>query len=100
MLTWKVKTVMMKFETTGQYRRDIKRIKRQGLDLSLLDDVVQVLLKGELLDPKYNDHALKGNYAGHRECHIKPDWLLIYAINKGGLILTATRTGSHSELFG
>ena len=90
----------MKFETTGQYRKDIKRIKKQGLDLSLLDDVVHVLLKGEMLDPKYKDHALQGNYVGHRECHIKPDWLLIYAINKGELILTATRAGSHSELFG
>jgi mRNA interferase YafQ len=91
---------MMSFETTAQYRRDIKRIQKQGLDLALLDDVVQALLEGKPLAQKHNDHALAGNYAGQRECHIKPDWLLIYAVDKGKLILTATRTGSHSELFG
>lgn len=91
---------MMKFETTSQYRKDIKRMKKQGIDLSLLNQVIQALLQGESLEPKFNDHALKGNYVGHRECHIRPDWLLIYAINKDKLILTATRTGSHSELFG
>ena len=90
---------MMKFETTAQYRRDIKRMQKQKLDLSLLDDVVYTLLDGKPLAPKHEDHALTGIYAGHRECHIKPDWLLIYAIDKGKLILTATRTGSHSELF-
>ena len=90
----------MKFETTNQYRKDIKRVKKQGFDLSLLDDVIETLLEQKQLDPKYSDHALKGNYIGHRECHIKPDWLLIYAINNKKLILTATRTGSHSELFG
>jgi len=88
----------MKFETTARYRKDIKRVKKQGLDLSELNDVINTLLKNKPLDPKYNDHALKGNYKGHRECHIKPDWLLIYAVDKGRLILTATRTGSHSEL--
>lgn len=90
---------MMTFETTSQYRKDIKRIMKQGFDLSLLDSILQTLLEGKRLDPKYYDHALKGNYTGHRECHIRPDWLLIYTINKDRLILTATRTGSHSELF-
>ena len=92
----------MKFEleTTARYRKDIKRVRKQGLDLSLLDAVIQTLLDGKPLDPKYKDHALIGNYLGFRECHIKPDWLFIYAIDKGKLILTATRTGSHSELFG
>ena len=89
----------MEFKTTAKYRRDIKRIKKQGLDISLLDTVIQTLLDGNVLDPKHNDHSLKGNYIGHRECHITPDWLLIYAIDKGNLILTATRTGTHSELF-
>lgn len=90
---------MMKFETTAQYRRDIKRIQKQKLDLRLLDDVIQTLLEGKPLAKKHNDHALTGNYVGLRECHVKPDWLLIYSIDKGNLILTATRTGSHSELF-
>ena len=90
---------MLSFEPTTQYCRDIKRIKRQGYDLSYLDDVINTLLDEKPLAPKHNDHALIGNYIGHRECHIKSDWLLIYAIDKGRLILTATRTGSHSELF-
>jgi len=89
----------MKFETTARYRKDIKRIKKNNLDLSLLDSVIETLLEGKPLDAKYNDHSLKGDYVGHRECHIKPDWLFIYAINKGKLILTATRTGTHSDLF-
>jgi len=90
---------MLKFETTAQYRRDIKRIQRQGLDLSLLDSVVYMILEGKQLAAKYKDHALTGDYVGQRECHIRPDWLLIYAVDKGKLVLTATRTGSHSELF-
>jgi len=89
----------MTFKTTAQYRKDIKRIIKQGFDLSLLDDIILDILNGKSLAPKHNDHALKGDYAGYRECHIKPDWLLIYTIDKGKLILTATRTGSHSELF-
>jgi len=90
---------MMIFKTTAKYRKDIKHIKKQGKSLNLLDAVIEMLLNGNQLPPQYNDHALKGNYVGHRECHIAPDWLLIYAINKNELILTATRTGSHSELF-
>ena len=90
----------MKFETTSQYRKDIKRIKKQKHNLLLLNNVLQTLLDGKPLDPKHNDHALKGDYIGHRECHIKPDWLLIYAYDEGKIILTATRTGSHADLFG
>jgi len=89
----------MRFRTTAKYRKDIKRAIKQKLDISLLNEVILTLLEGKPLAPKYNDHALKGDYRGHRECHISPDWLLIYAIDKGNLILTATRTGSHSELF-
>ena len=93
-----MKMKMLNFETSAQYRRDIKRIMKQGLDLSLLNDVLLTLLEQKPLAHKHKDHALTGNYAGLRECHIKPDWLLIYAIDKGNLILTATRTGSHSDL--
>ena len=64
----------------------------------LLDEVLQTLIEEKQLDAKHRDHALTGNYAGLRECHIKPDWLLIYAVDKGNLILTATRTSSHSDL--
>jgi mRNA interferase YafQ len=90
---------MLKFETTTKFDRDMKRITKRGLNLSLLNAVIQTLIEEKPLDPKHNDHALKGDYAGFRECHILPNWLLIYKINKGRLILTASRTGSHSDLF-
>ena len=64
-----------------------------------LDSVIQTLQEENPLDAKYNDHALTGNYAGHRECHIQSDWLFIYRVDKGNLLLVATRTGSHSDLF-
>ena len=91
---------MFTLRTTAKYRKDRKRAIKQGLPMELLDDVLEKLVNGKQLEPKHNDHALVGNYAGFRECHIKPDWLLVYAINKGELILTATRTGTHAELFG
>jgi mRNA interferase YafQ len=90
---------MLTLIPTSQYRKDRKRLIKQGMQMQLLDDVLQVLLLEQPLDLKHNDHALSGNYSGHRECHVTPDWLLIYAIDKGNLVLSATRTGSHSELF-
>jgi mRNA interferase YafQ len=86
--------------TTGQFRKDEKLARKRGLDISLLKSVIQTLLEEKPLDPKHKDHPLVGNYAGFRECHILPDWLLIYVIDKGRLILTASRTGTHSDLFG
>jgi len=91
---------MLTLHPTSQYRKDRKRLLKQGLAMELLDDIIQNLIEEKPLDLKYNDHSLHGNYSGHRECHVKPDWLFIYAIDKKKLILTATRTGSHSELFG
>ena len=90
---------MLDLVTTTQFRKDLKRARKRGCDMSKLDVVLQTLLKEEALADKYRDHALTGNYIGFRECHIEPDWLLIYAINQGQLILTASRTGSHSDLF-
>ena len=90
---------MLNLKTTSQYRKDRKLAIKRGLPMNLLDDVLQTLIEEKPLDEKHNDHALHGNYAGFRECHIKPDWLLIYAVDKGKLLLTATRTGSHSDLF-
>lgn len=90
---------MLDLVTTSQFRRDLKRIRKRNCNLSKLDDVLQTLLKEEPLDEKYRDHALTGSYIGFRECHIEPDWLLIYAVNQGQLILTAVRTGTHSDLF-
>jgi len=90
---------MLNLQTTAQYRKDRKRAIKRGLPMNLLDDVLDLLIEEKPLDLKHNDHELKGKYAGFRECHIQPDWLLIYAIDKGNLILTTTRTGSHSDLF-
>jgi len=90
---------MLEFETTTQFRKDFKRIEKRKYDLSLMDEVVQTLLEEKPLDAKYRDHALTGDYAGHRECHIQSDWLFIYRVDKGKLVLVATRTGTHSDLF-
>lgn len=84
--------------TTAKFRKDVKLMKKRGKDLKLLQEVIDILLEGEPLDAKYKDHALVGNYIGFRECHIQPDWLLIYMINSEQLIVTASRTGSHSDL--
>ena len=90
---------MLQLVTTTKFRKDYKRIKKRGYDLSLLESVLDTLLREETLDQKYRDHALAGNYIGFRECHIQSDWLLIYAISESELILTASRTGTHSDLF-
>ena len=74
-------------------------MKKRGLDIRLLDNVIDMLRQGQTLDIKYRDHALIGNYEGYRECHIKPDWLLIYYIENDILTLTLSDTGSHSDLF-
>lgn len=90
---------MLQLVTTNQFRKDVKRAKKRGLNLKKLEAVLDPLQKEETLDEKHRDHTLVGNYMGFRECHIEPDWLLVYAIDKGQLILTASRTGSHSDLF-
>lgn len=90
---------MLNLQPTAQYRKDRKRAIKRGLSMNLLDDVLQILVEEKPLEPKHRDHALTGRYAGFRECHVEPDWLLIYAVDKGNLILTAARTGTHSDLF-
>lgn len=90
---------MLELETTSQFRKDFKRIKKRGYDTGLLQAVIGMLLEEQPLDAKYKDHPLSGNYIGFRECHILPDWLLIYCISRKRLILTAARTGTHSDLF-
>jgi mRNA interferase YafQ len=89
---------MRKLVTTSKFRKDAKLAKKRGLDTAKLDVVLAYLLKDEELPEKYQDHALVGAYRGHRECHIQPDWLLIYHKSNDGLVLTAVRTGSHSDL--
>lgn len=90
---------MLDLKITNQFKKDLKKIKKRGLNISKLDNIISKLRKQEQLKDKYRDHALIGNYIGFRECHIEPDWLLIYAINNEELILTASRTGTHSDLF-
>lgn len=91
----------MKYEVkpTKRFQKDLNRIKRRGYDMKLITEVIKTLAKGERLAAKYRDHELTGNFVGCRECHISPDWLLVYEIDKGKLILYLTRTGTHSDLF-
>lgn len=88
-----------KVATTSQYRKSYKRIAKRGLDLRKLEAVVYKLSCGEKLEPKYKDHMLKGRHKGYHECHVQPDWLLIYKIQDDILILTLVDTGSHADLF-
>ncbi len=83
---------------TAQFRRDYKLALKRGLDISLLDGAITLLAMGEALPDSFRDHSLSGEWLGHRECHIRPDWLLIYKREENVLILTLTRTGSHSDL--
>lgn len=87
----------IKYETG--FKKDYKRIVKRGYDVSLLEEIVNQLANKIPLPKKYKDHSLSGNYVGFRECHITPDWLLIYQIDDDELILYLTRTGSHSDLF-
>ncbi len=92
----------MRYEVrfTRQFKRDLKLAKKQGKDLNKLYDVIERLANDEVLEEKYRDHDLKGEYEGSRECHIEPDWLLIYEIQGNVLVLMLYRLGSHSALFG
>lgn len=85
---------------TSQFKKDYKLSIKRGLKMELLENVISALAMGEPLPEKSNDHALFGNWLGHRECHILPDWLLIYRMEDDILVLVLTRTGTHSDLFG
>ena len=87
----------VKFTTT--YKKSYKLMKKRGLNMSLIDETVDYLRQGIPLEEKYRDHALTGNFEGFRECHIKPDWLLIYLIENDILTLTLVDTGSHADIF-
>ena len=91
----------MKYEikSTTRFQKDLKLIQKRGYDISLLTMVIKKLANGESLPEKYKDQSLSGNFKGCRECHITPDWLLIYEVSAGELILYLTRTGTHSDLF-
>ena len=87
----------MNIHYTTQFKKDYKRLKKRNKNLSKIKAVIEKLAAGQLLEPKYNDHPLFGNWKGHRDCHIEPDWLLIYRITSDDLYLE--RTGSHSDLY-
>lgn len=85
---------------TTRFQKDLKRAQKRGYNISLITAVIKKLAEGMPLPEKNKDHPLTGNYAGCRECHITPDWLLVYEIDNEDLILYLTRTGTHSDLFG
>ena len=88
---------MRAIRQTSQFKRDIKRAKKRGKDFSKLKEVIERLARGETLEARYRDHALTGAYRGARDCHIEPDWLLIYELPEDELVLV--RTGTHADLF-
>jgi mRNA interferase YafQ len=83
---------------TTRFEKDVKKMKKRGKSFSVFKQVITSLASNELLEPKFRDHKLMGNYSGTRECHIEPDWLLIYINTEEELVLI--RTGSHADLFG
>lgn len=85
---------------TTQFRKDYRLAIKRGLKIELLEQIVALLAAGQSLPEKNKDHVLTGNWVGHRECHILPDWLLVYRVEDDVLVLTLTRTGTHSDLFG
>ena len=87
-------------KVTSTFKKDYKLAIRRHLKIELLDAVIEALAMGCALPAENRDHELTGNWKGHRECHIAPDWLLIYRIENDILVLTLTATGTHSDLFG
>ena len=90
---------MLKIRVHRLFKKDLKRIERRGYNLDLLRTTVSFLAEQKTLPEKYKDHRLTGDYTGYRECHITPDWLLVYRIDRDQLILVLTRTGTHSDIF-
>ena len=84
---------------TTKFKKDLKKASKRNLKIEKLEKVIDIIANGEMLSEKYRDHELNGNYSGCRECHIEPDWLLIYEIHNDKLFLILTRTGTHSDLF-
>jgi mRNA interferase YafQ len=90
--------VIYKLALTSRFNNDLKKILKRGYDLQELHRVINLLQADITLPNKYRDHALGGNWNGHRECHVRPDWLLIYKVENNVLVLTLVRTGTHSDL--
>ena len=91
---------MLELILSNHFKKDLKLAKKRGYNLELLNEVVETLQKEEPLPEKNRDHSLTGDYVGFRECHIQPDWLLVYRVDGEELLLFLSRTGTHSDLFG
>ena len=90
---------MLKIVSSNRFKKDLKLAVTRGYRIELLEEIVNKLANGDALEPKHKDHALSGDWKGMRECHITPDWLLVYQILEDELILYLSRTGTHSDLF-
>lgn len=90
----------LQLQWTTQFKKDYRLAIKRGRNISALDDTIRMLADQTALPQRYNDHALTGNFKGFRECHVEPDWLLVYAVQNDVLTLTLSRTGTHSDLFG
>ena len=90
---------MLNVRYTNQLEKDIRRLVKRGYDISKFADTIKLLLQNDGMPERYRDHALKGKWSGFRDCHIEPDWVLIYHIDEDQLTLIASRTGTHSDLF-
>lgn len=90
---------MYTIKPSSRFKKDLKVVVKRGYDINLITNVIKLLSTGSPLPEKYKDHALTGNWINYRECHITPDWLLVYKVDEDILVLTLTRTGSHSDLF-
>jgi len=90
---------MLKIVLSNRFKKDLKLAQKRGSDISMLRNVVNTLASGGKLEAKHRDHDLSGDYAGFRECHVQPDWLLVYRIEQEELELFLFRTGTHSDLF-
>jgi len=90
---------MLTLKYTAKFKKDYKLIEKRGFNINLLEYIINELANQRQLEQKYQDHPLAGNYAGFCVCHIQPDWLLVYLVEKNILTLTLTRTGTHSGLF-
>lgn len=89
---------MLEIHPSSRFKKDMKRIQKRGLNIALINDVINTLAAEKPLDEKHHDHQLRGDKRDFRECHIAPDWLLIYQVANDKLILTLSRTGTHDEL--
>ena len=90
---------MLRIVPSNKFKKDLKLAVKRGYDIKLLENVVNRLANEEALEPKYKDHTLSGYYSGFRECHITPDWLLVYQVINDKLVLFLSRTGTHRDLF-